>query len=299
MYVARSLGVQELAAFSLAFAAYLLVVATFRGLVTDTLALRYRGQDTVACPWALAAALGPRSWPAWPPGPSSPSSGWCFPGSTGAALLGLGLTLPGLLLQDSWRHAFSAAGKPTTAIANDLVWALALTPALAVLARTGRTNVGWVMLAWGGSATVAAAAGVVQARLVPNVAEAAEWLRRDRDLARAALTERLGAAGPSQLRLYGLAVVAGMAAVGALYAAELLVGPVVLLVVAGRRGREPGRPDCAGSRRAGWPGPACSGAPPGRQRPCCGGCCCCRSPTSSASTSSARPGCPPLGCSCR
>jgi hypothetical protein len=232
VYVARSLGVQELAAFSLAFATYLLVVATFRGLVTDALALRYRGQDTVALQWASAAATGTAVLAGLAAGAVFTVVGLVLPGSTGAALLGLGLTLPGLLLQDSWRHAFSAAGKPTTAIANDLVWALALIPALAILARTGRTNVGWVILAWGGSATVAAAAGVVQARLVPKVAEAAEWLRRDRDLARAALTERLGAAGPSQLRLYGLAVVAGMAAVGALYAAELLLGPVALLVVA-------------------------------------------------------------------
>ena len=232
VYVARSLGVQELAAFGLAFATYLLVVATFRGLATDALALRYRGQDTPALQEASAAATGTAVVAGLAAGAVCAVVGLVVPGSIGAALLGLGLTLPGLLLQDTWRRAFCAAGRTATAATNDLVWALALAPALAILARTGHTNVGWVMLAWGGSATVAAAAGVGQARLIPRVAGAAEWLRRDRDLAHAAAGKWLGAVGPSQLRLFGLAVVAGLAAVGSLYAAELLLGPVVLLVVA-------------------------------------------------------------------
>jgi O-antigen ligase len=231
VYVARSLGVQELGAFGLAFATYLLVLAAFRGLATDALVLRYRGLDAPVLQWATEAATGTAVVAGLATGAVCAVVGLWLPGSIGAALLGLGLTLPGLLLQDSWRHAFIAAGKPATAFVNDLVWALVMAPALAVLGMTGHTNVGWVMLAWGGSATVAAAAGVVQARLVPRVAEAAEWLR-DQDPARRALGERLGAVGPSQLRLFGLAVVAGLAAVGSLYAAELLLSPVVLLVVA-------------------------------------------------------------------
>jgi O-antigen ligase len=231
VHVARSLGVHELGAFSLAFATYLLVLAAFRGLASDALGLRYRGQEAAVLQWASAAATGTALAAGLVAGAVCALVGLVLPGSTGAALLGLGLTLPGLLVQDSWRRAFTAAGRPARAFANDLVWALAFAPAVAVLARTGRTNVGWVMLAWGGAATVAAAAGAVQAGLVPMVSQAAAWLRRDRDLAGAALGERLGAAGASQLRLYGLAVVASLAAVGSLQAAELLLGPVVLAVV--------------------------------------------------------------------
>ena len=36
-----------------------------------------------------------------------------------------GLTLPGLLLQDSWRFAFFALGRGSQAFLNDLVWAVA------------------------------------------------------------------------------------------------------------------------------------------------------------------------------
>ena len=97
---------------------------------------------------------------------------------------------------------------------------------------TGRNNVGWVMLAWGGSATFAAVVGAVKARLVPRVSGAAGWRERDRDLVRGSFGERLSlGGGVSQLRLYGLAVLAGLTVVGSLRAAELLLSPLTLIVV--------------------------------------------------------------------
>ena len=299
VYVARSLGVQELAP------------SAWPSPPTCSWWPPSAGWSPTPWPSATAARTpwpcsgrrrrppGRRSSSAWPRGPSSSSSGLLLPGSTGAALLGLGLTLPGLLLQDSWRHAFSAAGKPTTAIANDLVWALALAPGPGHSGenRTHQRRLGHARLGRVGHRGRGRRRGPGAAR--PEVAEAAEWLRRHRDLAAHRLdraTRR--SAGPSQLRLYGLAVIAGMAAVGALYAAELLLGPVALLVVAAAV-RPRTWPGCAGSRRAGWPGPACSWAPPGRRGARCGGACCWRCPTSSASQLLRSAWLPASGCSCR
>ena len=45
IYVARSLGIQEFGAFSLAFATYLIVLAASRGLATDALAVRFSGVE--------------------------------------------------------------------------------------------------------------------------------------------------------------------------------------------------------------------------------------------------------------
>ncbi len=42
------------------------------------------------------------------------------------AFLALGLTLPGLLLQDSWRYSFFALGRGSQAFLNDTIWTLTL-----------------------------------------------------------------------------------------------------------------------------------------------------------------------------
>ena len=55
------------------------------------------------------------------------------------AFIALGLTLPGLLLQDSWRYAFFALGRGSQALLNDTVWAVSMLPALVVLRITDHT----------------------------------------------------------------------------------------------------------------------------------------------------------------
>jgi len=42
----------------------------------------------------------------------------------------LGVVLPAMLLQDSWRFAFFAAGRGSRAFLNDVCWTIALVPAL-------------------------------------------------------------------------------------------------------------------------------------------------------------------------
>ena len=51
---------------------------------------------------------------------------------------------------------------------------------------------------------------------MPRVTGAAEWLLRHRDLAARSLRSGCSLGGVGQLRLYGLAVIAGLAAAGSL-----------------------------------------------------------------------------------
>jgi hypothetical protein len=226
IYVARTLGTVEFGAFSLAFATYLIVLAASRGLATDALAVRYSGVEPERWRRAVASASGTATSVGLIAGACCVVAGLGFGESTGAALLGLGLTLPGLLLQDSWRFAFFSAGKGRLAFVNDLTWALALVPAMAVVVVSGHSSVGWFMLAWGGSACFAAVVGAFQARLVPRPTQSVHWLRQHRDLAIRYLGESLSLSSASQIRLYGLAAIAGLAAAGSLRAAELLLGPL-------------------------------------------------------------------------
>jgi hypothetical protein len=137
--------------------------------------------------------------------------------------------LPGLLLQDAWRFSFFAAGAGRKAFVNDVVWGVALVPAMVVAARVG--SVAAFVLAWGASATVAAGYGYVQSAIRPRLGEARGWLREQRDLGYRYLVENVSLSGASQLRAYGLGAIVGLGAVGAVRGAELLMGPFLAVLM--------------------------------------------------------------------
>jgi glycosyltransferase involved in cell wall biosynthesis/O-antigen/teichoic acid export membrane protein len=229
--VARSLGIRELGAFSIAFATYQVAVNASRGLATDPLAVRYSGTEVLHWRRAVGSSTGMATAVGLVTGACCAVAGLLLAGATGAALLALGVMLPGLLLQDSWRFAFFSAGRGGQAFANDLVWGLTLIPMLVAIVESGPPGVAWFILAWGGSATVAAVIGGMQVRLVPRLSQARSWLRQHRDLASRYLAENLSISGAYQLRAYGLGAIAGLHAVGALRGAELMLGPFNVILM--------------------------------------------------------------------
>jgi O-antigen/teichoic acid export membrane protein len=228
-FVARSLGPAAFGAFSVAFATYLVALNGSRGLATDPLLVRYSGVPLTEWRRAVAGSTGMAATVGVLGGIVCAALGIVLSGPTGLALLALGVTMPGLLLQDSWRFAFFSAGTAGRAFANDLVRAVVLLVLIALVIASGRSSEFSFMLAWGISAAVAAAAGAVQARLLPGPRLAADWLRKHRDLCSRYLAENLSVTAGTQLKFYGLAAVGGLAVVGALRAAELLFGGVYVL----------------------------------------------------------------------
>jgi O-antigen/teichoic acid export membrane protein len=150
-------------------------------------------------------------------------------GTTGLAFLALGLTLPGLLLQDSWRYAFFALGRGHHAFINDAIWAVILFPSLTLLHLSGRGNVFWFVLAWGAAATVGSAIFSLQARLVPSLEGVWEWLWRHRDIGPRYLAVNTGGSAAEQLRTYTVSGILGVAAVGYIQAARTLMGPFMVV----------------------------------------------------------------------
>jgi hypothetical protein len=150
-------------------------------------------------------------------------------GAAGAAFLALGLTLPGLLLQDSWRYSFFALGRGSQAFINDTIWTLTLLPALAVLRMTGHADVFWFVFAWGVTGTIAAAVGPWQARVIPRPAGAWRWVKRHRDLGPRYLAEGTSQSAAVQIRAYSIGLVLGLAALGSVQAVSTLFGPITIL----------------------------------------------------------------------
>ncbi|WP_030755929.1 membrane protein [Streptomyces griseus] len=229
IYVARSLGLTAFGLFSLAWVTYGVVLNVSRGLATDPLVVRFSGVPDAEWRTAAARSSGTALGVGAALGAGSLAAGLALGGSLGAAFACLGAVLPGLLLQDAWRFAFFAAGDGRKAFVNDVVWAVALVPALVVAARVG--GVPAFLLAWGGSAAVAAAYGCVQSGARPRPGGARAWLRDHRDLGSRYLVENVTNSGASQLRAYGLGAIVGVGAVGVVRGAELLLGPFLAVLM--------------------------------------------------------------------
>jgi O-antigen/teichoic acid export membrane protein len=229
LYVARSLGAVQFGAFSLAYVTYSFALNASRGLATDPLMVRFSGTDLPAWRRAVAQCTGTAANVGLVSAVCVLGAAALLSGTARAAFLALGLTLPGLLLQDSWRYSFFALGRGSQAFLNDLVWALVLAPLLLVLRQVHHQDVFWYVLAWGAAATVAAAVGPLQARVVPRLFGARQWISLHRDLGFRYLAENTANSGASQLRTYGLGIIVGLAAVGYVQAASTLMGPFLVI----------------------------------------------------------------------
>src|ERR671925_156485 len=221
--VARALSPASFGAFGLAFSTYLIVLGACRALVAEPLVARFSARDDADWGSATRAATGAALALGIFVGVGCVLAGLASGGVFGEALLALGVVLPGLVLQDTWRFAFFAAGRGRQAFVNDLAAAGAL-PALAALSETTHM-VGLFVLAWGAAGTCAALVGALQARLVPTPIAGLRWIRDQRDLAFPYLGE-FAALGAGEAALFGVAGLAGLAAAGALRPRQILVGPL-------------------------------------------------------------------------
>ncbi|MEV5773496.1 hypothetical protein AB0L49_19915 [Streptomyces antimycoticus] len=229
IYVARSLGVTAFGVFSLAWVTYGVVLNVSRGLATDPLVVRFSGVSEASWRGAVARSTGTALGVGAAIGAVCLVTGLGLGHRVGPAFAALGVMLPGLLLQDAWRFAFFAAGTGRKAFVNDVVWGVALIPAMVVAARVG--SVAAYLLAWGASATVAAGYGYLQSGIRPRLTDALGWLREQRDLGYRYLVENVSLSGAGQVRAYGLGVIVGVGAVGTVRGAELLLGPFLAVLM--------------------------------------------------------------------
>lgn len=231
--VARSVTANEFGAFSLAFSVYMLMLGLTRSTSTEPLLVRFttpsdswtRGASSAAGAVAIMGLLS---------GIGCIIVGVSLGGALGSALIGLGITLPGLMVQDAWRFAFFARGRAVQAFVNDLVWSVALVVTMGVVLLRGTTSVSWFIVAWGTAATMAALFGLVQARVLPRPDRALSWWREQSDLTGDYLAQFGAIQGAARLGDFGVGAVAGVGALGSLRGAMMLLGPLNVLVMGSR-----------------------------------------------------------------
>lgn len=229
--VARSLGAEGFGAFSLAYVTYAFVLSAMRGLATDPLLVRFSGppslrwRNAVTASTATAAAVGIVA------GTACVLVGLALPGSLRGAFVVLGLALPGLMVQDAWRFAFFAVGTPVKALLNDLVWGALLLAALAGLLLTGHASVVTCVAAFGVTGALAAGFGAVQSHILPRLGAVRSWITVHSALGGRYLAENLAIGSARQLRMFALGALGGLVAVGETRAAEILMGPFLVILM--------------------------------------------------------------------
>jgi O-antigen/teichoic acid export membrane protein len=229
LLVARSLGPHGFGIFSLAYGTYAVALNVSRGLATDPLVVRYSGVSGPSWRGAVQKSAGTAAAVGCVMGACCVLLGLTVRGAPGATFVALGVVLPGLLLQDSWRFAFFAAGQGRKSFANDVAWGVALVPL--ILLASQQAGVAWFVMAWGGAGGLAALVGVLQAGIVPQLAGTRMWLAQQRELGSRYLIENVTMSAATQVRMFGLGAIAGLSAVGAVRGAELLLGPFLAVMM--------------------------------------------------------------------
>jgi O-antigen/teichoic acid export membrane protein len=151
---------------------------------------------------------------------------------TRPALVALGVCLPGLLVQDVCRMAFFSSGRADRAAINDGLWTVLEFAALAGVLVSGIRDVAVFILVWGGSATVAAVCGIAVLRSPPLLRGALGWLLAQRSLSGYLVAENILGVGLAQVGILMVGVVGSASDVGSLRAAQVLLGPLNIVVTA-------------------------------------------------------------------
>ena len=227
--VARNVSTAEFGAFTLAFAAYLIILTISRAVTTEPLTIRYstaglegwRSGTTRAVGGAVLFGVGS--------GAAVTVVGFVVDGSVGRVLVLLGLALPVLLLQDAWRYAFFAARRGSSALVNDLVWAGAFLVLVVLTGGIDDLTASTAILTWAGGAGVASVVGCYQARILPDPRRAGSWYREHRDLTPRLAVEAAVLSGAYPLVLFAVGGVAGLRATGALRAGQVLMNGLHIL----------------------------------------------------------------------
>jgi O-antigen/teichoic acid export membrane protein len=228
-YVARELGPVEFGAFSVAYVTYSFALNASRGIATEPLVVRFSNAALPAWQRAVSRSTGTSLSVGVVLGVCALGAGAAMSGTLRLAFIALGLSLPGLMLQDSWRYAFFALGRGSQSFLNDTIWTAVMLPAIVMLRISHHRSVFWFLLVWGASAAVAASIGPLQARVIPKPLASVEWVTSHRDLGPRFLAENTSNAGATQLRTYAVGAIAGLASVGYIQAAALLMGPFLVI----------------------------------------------------------------------
>ena len=227
--VARTADAAGFGAFSMAFLVFSIMIGLTRAAVGQPLQISFAAAATRQFRSAVRSALGGATLIGVFTGAVVGAFGLVLGGETGSALIAVAVCLPGLLVQDTCRMAFFAAGLPKRAAAIDALWSGLLFALLAVVIALAMDQI-WIPIAiWGATAAAAALYGMHLLEAIPRIRGAVSWLLAQRKLTGYLIAEYFLGQGIAQIGILAVAIVGTEEGVGALRAAQVLIGPLNIL----------------------------------------------------------------------
>lgn len=225
-------SLREFAIFSLSITTYALVSQLARSASALPLMILYSDQEGEHRPAEERRAVGVAVMVGLVAGVVLAGLAGLNPGVRGQFLI-LGAAMPLLLFQDSARYLAFARSVPHIATLSDGLW-LGLQVAGSLVAwALGAATVTVLLAVWAVSGAVAGLVAGARVRVAPGVAGSVAWLREHRGLWGKLVVEFAVNSGSFYLLMYGLALLAGIDELGRLRAAQTLIGPVIVVLLAG------------------------------------------------------------------
>jgi O-antigen/teichoic acid export membrane protein len=235
--VARIAGVDGLGGFSLAYAAWLVLAALHRSLITDPMAIE---NDAVHAEAAVRLRRGLASEIILGIAAAACLAvvgiGLYFGGqhTFGVSMLAVLPWLPVLLAQDYWRWVGFMQREPGRSLANDTVFNIVQATCFVTVALTHTHSVVAVIASWGAGSAAGAVFGLWQFKVRPTLKRGIEGLRTHWGMSKWLAGNSIMGWLASQASVLLAGFILGPAGLGALRAAQTLVtGPALVLIQAG------------------------------------------------------------------
>jgi O-antigen/teichoic acid export membrane protein len=227
--VARSVSAQDFGAFAIAFVVFGIFIAVTKSVVGHPLQMRFSGADSAEQRAAIGRALGAALLIGFLAAGGIVAVSPLTDQGVQRALVALAVVLPALLVQDSCRMALFALTRPRGAALIDAVWTVVMIMLLMLLVALRRDDVLWLTIAWGIGAALSAIVGLALIHVRPAPRMATSWLREHWDLSRYMFAEYFLGLGAMHLGILLVGLIATPDDVGALRAAQVLLGPLGIL----------------------------------------------------------------------
>ncbi len=225
---ARYLDVVEFGSYSLALVSYTLTLGVTRALCSEALLVRPGEGAEVRRNHADAA--GAAVWVGLAASVAFALAALFTSGATALCLFVLAVTMPGLLVQDTFRYAAFARGTPRSAVVSDATWFAGLVLGFGGLVMAGAASAPAMLLAWTLPGVLAGWRRVVHEGVMPRVGSGIAWITRNRDLSVRYVLDFITGAGAALVASYVLVVTADVTAVGSIRGAQTIFGPVNILL---------------------------------------------------------------------
>lgn len=229
LLVARSVDAKSFGAFGVAFVAFTFMIGIARAVITDPLVIRFSAAGPADQRRAIRDSAGASALFGVAAGGLCAAAGAVLGGELQVALTAVAVSVPTILVQDAWRHAFFAVGRPRAAAANDLTCATVQFGLIALLLATHRDSVLTLVLAWGLGTAAGTLYGVIQLSAWPRPHGSLRWVRTQWPLGGRLGLDYLVNMGAYNLTLFVISAMLGLSTAGAFRAAQTLLGPLQVL----------------------------------------------------------------------